>query len=145
MAVREKLSSLVSRVSKTVRSKVAAKTPASAATTTFVTRPRKAAAEATRSAKTTQAGTGIKRTASPKSPKATSATKATKATSAGKPVGKRERIDTTPSRAGDSRYVRRDAAGHFTSDQVSVGKSLSADRRTKARTKATKGNKDRGD
>ena len=63
----------------------------------------------------------------------------------GKPEGKRERIDTTPSKAGGSRFVRRDSEGQFTKDQVSVGKSLAADRRTRAKTKATKGNKDRGD
>ena len=61
------------------------------------------------------------------------------------PQGKRERIDTTPGTPGGSRYVRRDAAGQFTSDQVTVGRSLAADRRTKAKTKAPKGYKDRGD
>jgi hypothetical protein len=39
-----------------------------------------------------------------------------------KPTGKRERIDTTPERAGGSRFVRRDAQGRFTSDQVDVGR-----------------------
>ena len=48
-------------------------------------------------------------------------------------------------KAGDKRYVRRDEAGHFTKDQVSVGKSLAADRRTKAKTVAPKGQGDRGD
>jgi hypothetical protein len=46
---------------------------------------------------------------------------------------------------GDKRYVRRDEAGHFTKDQVNVGKSLAADRRTKSRTVAPKGQGDRGD
>ena len=41
--------------------------------------------------------------------------------------------------------MRRDAEGQFTTDQVVVGKSLAADRRTKAKTKAPKGYKDRGD
>jgi hypothetical protein len=63
----------------------------------------------------------------------------------GSPQGKRERIDTTPGKAGGSRYVRRDSEGQFTTDQVSVGKSLAADRRVKATTKAPKGMKDRGD
>lgn len=63
----------------------------------------------------------------------------------GKPQGKRERIDTTPGKAGGSRYVRRDSEGQFTTDQVKVGKSLAADRRVKAATKAPKGMKDRGD
>ena len=63
----------------------------------------------------------------------------------GTPQGKRERTDTNPGKAGGSRYVRRDSEGQFTKDQVSVGKSLAADRRVKATTKATKGMKDRGD
>ena len=46
---------------------------------------------------------------------------------------------------GDKRYVRRDQGGQFTSDQVNMGKSLSADRRTKAKTVAPKGQGDRGD
>jgi hypothetical protein len=45
----------------------------------------------------------------------------------------------------DQRYVRRDAAGQFTEDQSSVGRSLSADRRTKSKTKVPKGMGDRGD
>lgn len=70
---------------------------------------------------------------------------ASKASKASKAVGPRTRIDTTPSKPGGSRYVRRDAEGQFTNDQVSVGRSLAADRRTKATTKAPKGYKDRGD
>jgi hypothetical protein len=65
--------------------------------------------------------------------------------SAGRPQGKRERIDTTPGKSGGSRYIRRDSAGHFTKDQTTVGRSLAADRRTAAKTKAAKGSKDRGD
>ena len=85
-------------------------------------------------------------TSATKATKAAKSTKTTKtASKAGSPVGKRTRIDTTPSKPGGSRYVRRDSSGQFTEDQVSVGKSLAADRRTKATTKATKGNKDRGD
>ena len=45
---------------------------------------------------------------------------------------------------GDKRYVRRDAEGHFKSE-VDVGKSLAADRRSKAKTVAKKGDGDRGD
>lgn len=60
-------------------------------------------------------------------------------------TGKRERIDTTPGEPGGSRYVRRDAQGQFTSDQVDVGRSLAADRRQKAKHTAPKGQKDRGD
>lgn len=58
---------------------------------------------------------------------------------------KRTRIDTTPGKAGGSRFVRRDGAGRFTADQVRAGRSVSADRRVKAQTKAPKGQKDRGD
>jgi hypothetical protein len=65
--------------------------------------------------------------------------------SANSPRGKRERIDTQPGEAGGSRYIRRDSAGRFTSDQVDVGKSLSMDRKRKAVNRAPKGQKDRGD
>jgi hypothetical protein len=40
---------------------------------------------------------------------------------------------------GDKRYLRRDEQGHFANSQDSAGKSLSADRRQKARTVAPKG------
>ena len=53
----------------------------------------------------------------------------------------RETIDTGQSK----RYVRRDGEGQFSKDQVSVGKSLAADRRQKAKTVAKKGEGDRGD
>jgi hypothetical protein len=46
---------------------------------------------------------------------------------------------------GDKRYARRGKKGEFTTDQVSVGKSLAADRRTKSKTIAPKGQGDRGD
>lgn len=45
---------------------------------------------------------------------------------------------------GDRRYVRRDKKGEFKSE-VNVGRSLAADRRTKSKTKAGKGQGDRGD
>jgi hypothetical protein len=53
----------------------------------------------------------------------------------------RERIE----RDGDKRYVRRDARGRFTSDQVEVGSSLGHDRRQHAKTVVKKGQGDRGD
>jgi len=65
--------------------------------------------------------------------------------SAGKPQGKRERIDTTPGRPGGARFIRRDSRGRFTSDQVDVGRSLAADRRARAKTHAPTGMKNRGD
>ena len=46
---------------------------------------------------------------------------------------------------GDKRYVRRDEKGHFTENQVDVGKSLAADRRHKAKKTVPKGQGDRGD
>jgi hypothetical protein len=45
---------------------------------------------------------------------------------------------------GDKRYVRRDDSGQF-SESDDVGKSLSADRRTKAKTVSKPGQGDRGD
>jgi hypothetical protein len=62
-----------------------------------------------------------------------------------RPQGKRERIDTTPGKPGGSRFIRRDAQGHFTSDQVDVGRSSAADQRQKAKHEAPKGQGDRGD
>ena len=45
---------------------------------------------------------------------------------------------------GDRRYVRRNKKGEFKTE-VNVGRSLAADRRTKSKTKAGKGQGDRGD
>ena len=45
---------------------------------------------------------------------------------------------------GDKRFVRRKADGTF-GKTVAVGKSLSADKRTKAKKKVPKGQGDRGD
>jgi len=55
---------------------------------------------------------------------------------------KRETIEPTK---GVKRYVRRDSQGHFTKDQVDVGKSLIADRRQHAKTVVPEGQGDRGD
>ena len=52
----------------------------------------------------------------------------------------RERIDT----GTDSRYVRRDAKGQF-KESDDVGRSLTRDRATAAKTEAKKGQGDRGD
>ena len=46
---------------------------------------------------------------------------------------------------GDRRYARRDSQGQFTDNQVAVGTSLAADRRSKAKTVVPKGQGDRGD
>jgi hypothetical protein len=45
---------------------------------------------------------------------------------------------------GDKRYIRR-KKGKFTNKQVSVGRSLAADRRSKAKRVVKKGEGDRGD
>jgi hypothetical protein len=45
---------------------------------------------------------------------------------------------------GDKRYVRRNQKGQFKTE-VNVGRSLVADRRRNAKTKAPKGQRDRGD
>jgi len=55
---------------------------------------------------------------------------------------KREMIEPNQ---GDKRYVRRDAAGRFTDDQSNVGRSLSADKRSKSKTVVPKGMGDKGD
>ena len=47
--------------------------------------------------------------------------------------------------ANDKRYIRRDKEGQFTEKQVNVGKSLSADRRSKSKTVVPKGQGDMGD
>ena len=54
---------------------------------------------------------------------------------------KRELIEPTP---GDKRYVRRDAKGQF-KEVDDVGRSLSADRKRKAKTASGSGQGDRGD
>jgi hypothetical protein len=54
--------------------------------------------------------------------------------------GKRELINT----GTDKRFVRRDGRGRF-NESDDVGKSLSADRRRKAKTKSKPGQGDRGD
>jgi hypothetical protein len=55
---------------------------------------------------------------------------------------KREMIEPNQ---GDKRYIRREASGRFTDDQVDIGRSLSADRRSKSKNVAPKGAGDRGD
>lgn len=55
---------------------------------------------------------------------------------------KRELIEPNP---GDKRYVRRDEKGQFTDSQDNVSRSLSQDQKRQAKTKAKKGQGDRGD
>lgn len=47
--------------------------------------------------------------------------------------------------AGDKRYVRRSGSGQFSKEQVDVGKSLKADKRSHAKTIVPKGQGDKGD
>ena len=56
-------------------------------------------------------------------------------------MAKRELIEP---HKGDKRYVRRDAHGRF-KESDDVGRSLSQDRRTAAKTDAKRGQGDRGD
>ena len=56
-------------------------------------------------------------------------------------AGKRELIEP---HKGDKRYVRRDAKGQF-KEVDDVGRSLAADRRTKAKTVVKSGHGDKGD
>jgi hypothetical protein len=57
------------------------------------------------------------------------------------PARKRELLDT----GTDKRYIRRNAKGQFTKDQVDVGKSLADDRRQHSKTTAKPGQGNRGD
>jgi hypothetical protein len=61
-------------------------------------------------------------------------------TKAKRSSSKRELIDT----GRDKRFVRRDGQGQF-KESDDVGRSLAADRRTKAKTTAKSGQGDRGD
>ena len=65
---------------------------------------------------------------------------ATKRGSGKRVSSRRELIDTRT----DKRFVRRGAGGQF-KESDDVGRSLAADRRTKAKTKAKRGQGDRGD
>ena len=65
----------------------------------------------------------------------------TKKRAAKKPAGKRELI---APRGGDKRYIRRDAKGRI-KESDDVSRSLSQDRRRKAKTTAKAGQGDRGD
>ena len=65
---------------------------------------------------------------------------AAKKTAARKKAAKRELIDT----GTDKRFVRRGAGGKF-KESDDVGKSLTADRRKKAKTKVKSGQGDKGD
>jgi hypothetical protein len=63
-----------------------------------------------------------------------------------KATGRRKKASkrTTIAPRGDKRYIRRDARGRI-KESDDVGRSLGRDRRTRAKTKAPKGQRDRGD
>lgn len=69
-----------------------------------------------------------------------SASRRTQSTTGRAKSGKRERIDT----GTDKRFVRRDAGGQF-KESDDVGKSLSKDRKRRAKTAVKSGSGDRGD
>ena len=70
---------------------------------------------------------------------------ATKKTSkAAKKTSKTSKRTVIEPRKGDRRYVRRNKKGEF-KKEVSVGRSLSADRKRTAKVKVKKGQGDRGD
>lgn len=58
------------------------------------------------------------------------------------PARKRETVKPNP---GDKRFIRRDAEGHFTSEQASVGRSLARDNDQKAKADNPGGQGDKGD
>ena len=68
-------------------------------------------------------------------------TKGKKTATKSRSTSKRTLIEPHP---GDKRYVRRDAKGRI-KESVDVGRSLSADRRRKSKTKAKSGSGDKGD
>lgn len=72
----------------------------------------------------------------------TASTSSAKKSASKKSTSKRTMIEP---HAGDKRYVRRDAEGHFTEKQVDVGRSLAADRRSTSTKTAKPGQGDRGD
>jgi hypothetical protein len=55
---------------------------------------------------------------------------------------KRELLEPHP---GDKRYIRRDDRGHFTDDQVNVGRSLGRDNDQRAKKNTPKGQGNKGD
>ncbi len=57
-------------------------------------------------------------------------------------AAKRETIEP---KSGSTRYVRRDANGRFTSDQVDKGKSISQDMKRDAKKTSEPGQGDKGD
>jgi hypothetical protein len=75
-----------------------------------------------------------------RTPKKAAAKRTAKKTTARKATSKRTLI----APRGDKRYVRRNKKGQF-NEVDDVGRSLSADRRRKAKTKVKAGQGDRGD
>jgi len=85
------------------------------------------------------AGAAVKKKSSAR--KAPAKKAAARKPAARKPAAKRTLIEP---HAGDKRYIRRDAKGRI-KESVDVGRSLSADRRSKSKKKAKAGQGDKGD
>jgi hypothetical protein len=101
---------------------------------------KKAASKKSGSKKSSGTKAPSKKSAAP-AKKAPAKKAATKKAAPRKAAAKRTLIEP---HAGDKRYVRRDAAGHF-GKQVNVGRSLAADRRSDAKTVVKSGQGDKGD
>jgi hypothetical protein len=101
---------------------------------------KKSAASSTKKASTTKSSAkkaSTKKASTTKAP----AKAATKKAPARKASSKRTLIEPHP---GDKRYIRRDAQGRI-KESDDVGRSLAADRRTKAKTASKSGQGDKGD
>ena len=85
-------------------------------------------------------GSGTKTTSSRSNSTKAKKGGSTKSSSAKRGSGKRELINT----GSDKRFVRRDGAGQF-KEVDNLSRSLSADRKTSAKTKVKSGYGDRGD
>ena len=78
------------------------------------------------------------------SSKKTTRSSASKSKKSGGSKAKTSSARTRISPRGDGRFVRRNASGTF-KESDDIGKSMKGDRRTKAKTTASKGQGDRGD
>jgi hypothetical protein len=58
---------------------------------------------------------------------------------------KRSKRTTIQPRKGDKRFIRRSKSGKFTKNQADAGRSLSRDRKRRAKRTVPKGQGDRGD
>lgn len=61
------------------------------------------------------------------------------------PAKKTSKRELIKPHGGDTRYIRRSGSGQFTDKQAEVGRSLSRDKKSKAKRTVPKGQGDRGD